>query len=77
MSSYTVNNFASLYEQLSNEEQNMIISLMEVCINKRQAKLNKRQDKAKKSIMDLAGCLKNKTKIKLTDEELGVSCIEL
>ena len=56
----------ALYGQLSDDEQNAIVSLMEIFLRQKQLVPNKKN----KNIMDLAGCLKNKTNIKLTDEEL-------
>ena len=56
----------ALYGQLSDDEQNAIFSLMEIFLRQKQLVPSKKN----KNIMDLAGCLKNKTNIKLTDEEL-------
>ena len=56
----------ALYGQLSDDEQNAIASLIEIFLRQKQFVPNKKN----KNIMDLAGCLKNKTNIKLTDDEL-------
>lgn len=56
----------ALYGQLSDDEQNAIASLMEIFLRQKQFVPSKKN----KNIMDLAGCLKNKTNVKLTDEEL-------
>ena len=66
LATHTAQEISLLYGQLSDDEQNVIYSLMESFLCKKSPD----SDKHANSIMKLAGCLKNKTDIKLTDEEL-------
>ena len=63
----SVQKVTDLYDRLSNDEQNVIVSLMEIFLRKK----NDQQPKKSKNIMSLAGSLKNKTNIKLSDDELN------
>ena len=64
--SHSLQRFSALYGRLSYDEQNAIVSLMEVFLRKK----TDQQPKKSKNIMALAGALKNKTNIKLSDNEL-------
>ncbi|MBR1376112.1 MAG: hypothetical protein IJ566_08525 [Cardiobacteriaceae bacterium] len=66
ITTHTPQEISVLYGQLSDDEQNAISSLMDNFLQKKSTVSNKHAH----SIMKLAGYLKNKTDIKLTDEEL-------